>query len=616
MFLLITKGLPLRLCHLYNKASSYKYLDTLLNSFENSKSLDVSNIDSVDNYEIYIIELHDADREISLKLKNALAKKNHALIYFIIPKKHTLLLFQLTYLLQTKAIFTESQDVRKIVSKIISDEKAFIRDNLEKWLGYVKMTTQNFLIYKDKKLKYISEGMLTSFECSSDECLKTKVLPQIDIEGALSNEGTYQLKIKNLLNKEENYSLKSLTISDSDMICYLEKEVSTLNADVFSSRFSFIEVLKEKILERDISESDISLLTINIQDTKKLLKDLGIVEFETRFNDLLSFMKSTLNENIIFSQFENNFCVVLFEHISLDDLDVIADNLLTKASTYKKNQEFQVSLDLFSLNLNNREFSEVLSILQSLNNKRYSFTTENQNYIKNVSGRNANISAKDFLNDAYKNNVKLKILNIYHGLVINTSAIIVKISEATIYIKFESLQGIALDNERRTVLQSPSFSQDILAEVKQISLSKKIAVLENFKFLKTNANARKYARVSPSTKTPVAIHAEGKTTNGVMLDLSIKSIAINVKSSSIQAALKKTRVSLVFNLLDHNADNGYVQLNLDANITLLTEIDDTGHYKVICDLEQETHDIDIVLKYVYERQKELIVELKKISKLN
>lgn len=607
----------MNLCHLYHKVSSCPYLDSLLNSFEDSQSIDIATNESLGNYDAYIIELHHADKEISLKLKKIFDKKKSALIYFIIPKKYTLLLFQLTYLLHAKAIFTQTQDVQKVVSKIISDEKVLMQLNLEKWLGHVKMTTQNFLIYKNKELQYISDEIIDTFNCSAIELLKLQILPQIDIDKLLTNDVTYDAKIKDVLGVEANFTLKSLSMSDSDTLIYIDKNsCKPLTNDAFTSRFSFIEVLKEKILERDISESDISLLSVNIENTKELLKKFGIVEFENRLHELLSFMESSLNERLIFSQFENNFYVVLFENVSIEELDIIARNFSTKVSTYKNNKEFHVILDIFSLQLNNREFSEILSILKSFHEKTFSFTPENVNYIKNISGRDIKITSKDFLDHAYKSNIKIKTLNIYHGLVINTSVKIIKISEKNIYIKFESLQGIVLENEKKTVLQSPSFSQDILADVVQINLNKKIAVLENFKFLKTNANARMYARVTPSRKTPVTVNESGHVANGIILDLSIKSIAISMKNTLAQTLFKQTRVSLVFNLPNKNSLNGYVQVSLDATVMLVTEVDNMGYYKVICDLEQETHDINVISQYVYERQKELIIELKKRSKLN
>ena len=185
-----------------------------------------------------------------------------------------------------------------------------------------------------------------------------------------------------------------------------------------------------------------------------------------------------------------------------------------------------------------------------------------------------------------------------------------------IYISFESLQGVILDFEKRTVLQSGSFSQDIYAEVKQINLNKRIAILENFKFLKTNANSREYARVTTSINIPIAVNMDGNSINGIILDISIKSIAIQVKHKSQAEMLEVKKASLIFNIADKSTDIGYRQLNLAADAIVVTDVDKTGHYKVVCDLDQGSHDLDVVLQYVYERQKELIVELKKMSKLN
>ena len=74
--------------------------------------------------------------------------------------------------------------------------------------------------------------------------------------------------------------------------------------------------------------------------------------------------------------------------------------------------------------------------------------------------------------------------------------------------------------------------------------------------------------------------------------------------------------SLVFNIINKGSEDGYVQLTLKAEVIVVTPKDTDAYYKVVCDLEQDSHDLDILLQYVYERQKELIIELKKMSKLN
>ena len=383
-----------------------------------------------------------------------------------------------------------------------------------------------------------------------------------------------------------------------------------------SSRVAFIEILKESILQRNVSNTDLSLLIININNVKNLLIEYNIVDFEDILFQLLEFIESILEKKLIFSQFENHCYIVLFKDINFEQVNTIADHFYTKVLHYINSKNHKIVLDLFTFTLKDHDFSQILTIVNDIEKKDFIVNKNNSNFIKHLTAQDCEISTKNFLDNAYEDKLEFKILNIYHGLVINTTSKIVKVTDENVYITFEPLQGVVLDIEKRTVLQSESFSQDIEADIKQINLSKKIAVLENFKFLKTNANSRKYARVTTPIKIPIAINMGTRKINGTILDISIKSIAIKIKQTPKIAMAELTRASLTFNIADKASEDGYIQLNLPSNIILVTGVDETGHYKVVCDLDQDSHDLDVVLKYVYERQKELIVELKKMSKLN
>ncbi|MDF1883573.1 PilZ domain-containing protein [Sulfurimonas sp. SAG-AH-194-C21] len=605
----------MRLCYLYSQDCSYPYIDTLLNAFD-CTPIDINTTDLIDDYEIYIIDLQDVDKNISKKLIDLFSQKGHVLVYFIIPKKYTLILFQLAFRLNAKSIITQSQNIDKLISKIQADEKVFVHTNLEKWLGNIKINTQNFFIYKYEKLIYINERLLAMFNCKSEEILKEKILSQVDMQVLLSKDTKLLIDLSDAQQKSSTYEVQSLTISDSDKLIYINKTDKRQEPNSFlSSRFLFVEILKEKILEKDISESHISLLTIGIENSQQLTQKYGIIDFENQLCDLVSYINTLLNDTLVFAQFQYDFYVILFDNTTLEGIHLLGDTFYTKVLSYINSKDSEVLLNLFTFNLDNKELNNILSILHEIQSKTFLLTQEHQ-YIRNITSKTVKNTVQDVLASAFENKTKLTILNIYHGLVIHTSSKILKVTQDSIYISFESLQGIVLKDELKTVLQSDYFSNDIYADVKQINLSKKIAVLENFKFLKTNANAREYARVTPSIKIPITVNTKKNVFNGVILDLSIKSIAIRTKHQLPSSLDKLSIVTLVFNLLDQSSENGYIQLRIDAKIILVTNVDQEGYYKVICDLEQDTHDVDIILKYVYERQKELIIELKKMSKLN
>lgn len=603
-------------CHLYSNQSSSLHVKKLIDSFEDYISLDIDKIKSIDDYDAYVIELNEVDKEISAKLKSFFKNKGYPLIYFIIPKKYSLMLFQLTYLLNTKDIITQNQNTDKVIAKIKSDIKYSQEDNLEFTLGNIAIETQSFIVYKNSKLSFVSSKLLNLFKCNDLDTFKKNILNSINIEDLLKDDKIINESISNNKSKKK-YIFESLTVTHNEKIIYVELDNSTdKELNFISSRVSFIEILKEKLIQRDMTSTNLSAITISIENIKKLQEDLDIVDVEDILNKLLLFIESILVKKLIFSQFEKSFYVILFDGISYDEVNAITDEFHANILNYIIKQKYKPVLDIFTYDLDDFEFGEILITIDNIKTKNFTYEQNRCEYIQHTSNTEIKIDEKAFLDDAFENDLEFKILNIYNGLVINTPSKILKVTNDTVYITFEQLQGVVINIEKETVLQSSSFLHDILAEVKQIDLKKRIAVLENFKFLKTNANSRQYARVTTSSKIPISIFIDGITINGHILDLSIKSIAIKVKHTQKIEEIKSRDIQVSFNIPNTHSDNGYTQLKLGAEVIMNTPKDSDGNSKVICDLDEDSNDENLLMEYVYQRQKELIVEVKKMSKLN
>jgi hypothetical protein len=73
---------------------------------------------------------------------------------------------------------------------------------------------------------------------------------------------------------------------------------------------------------------------------------------------------------------------------------------------------------------------------------------------------------------------------------------------------------------------------------------------------------------------------------------------------------------MTFNIPNYRFDEGYTQLKLNAKVIVVLPLDSEGSSKIVCDFEDGSNDESIIKEYVYDRQKELIIEIKKMSKLN
>ncbi|NOR57835.1 MAG: PilZ domain-containing protein, partial [Sulfurimonas sp.] len=195
------------------------------------------------------------------------------------------------------------------------------------------------------------------------------------------------------------------------------------------------------------------------------------------------------------------------------------------------------------------------------------------------------------------------------GLCINTSSSIMKKTDQEVYVTYEQLQGTVMQFEKETVIQSSNFTKDIVADVKFIDSKKKLALLKNFRFVLGSANARKYSRVTCSQRTPISIIHDRGTLNGEVLDISMNSIAIKTRLYQQIDSLNFSSVTLNFTLPVSSNENGYMKLTLTAEV--IFTICDEEFCKVVVNLDEDQANEAILMEYVYNRQKEIIVELKK-----
>lgn len=609
----------INLCHLYSSVTSSEHVKKILNSFEKSVSIDINSVDILDSYDVFIVELEQTDKESSLKIRKLLESQMDSIIYFIVPKAHNIMFFQLAFMLNAKTIITQRQDTDKVIAKIKNDFKHYKDNYLEQILGKSLIKSQDFLLFREKKLIFASQQLLKDFSCKNLEEVKAKLFSQLDIDELLLEDGVVTSSLKEGNESSRSFFIKSVTLSTKDekvisLEPYVKKDSNCSTLDSISSRTSFIELLKDKLLEKSISDKSFSIITIQVENLKALSSELDKAELENLFKELLFHIGAILETKLTLAQFNMEFYVTLFEDISFEDLKEVAQNFYTQLPAFISKQKFKPLITLFAFDINNLELNTILQTLENIADKQLSdkqIESENLKYISNIQDDMSDKEIIDLqLNANYINGTEFKLLNIYKGLCINTSSKIIKKTDTAIYIKVEHLQGILMQSEKETVMQFSAHVKDIRARVKYVNLEKKFAILEEFSFLNSTANARKYSRVSCSNRTPIVISSLGGTLHGEVLDISINSIAIKTKLSKTIADLKFKHITLTLTLpLESNVD-GYVKLSLGAKVSF--SMCDESSCKVICELLEDSAAEAIIMEYVYNRQKELIVEVKKM----
>jgi len=611
----------MNICHLYCKTTDSPQAKSILNSFEGSVSIDISTIETLASYGVYIVEVYKVDKDISEKFKKLFEDKIDSLIYFIVPNEYSLTLFQLAFLLKAKTIITANQDVNRLILKLRSDYKLNQEEHLHNMLGQIVLKTESFIFFKNNELTYASQKLFDTFGWKDLSQVEKNICKQLPLHELLSQDTVTQQQLTLHENSNAYFDIRSSTTEKVEekfiFLELLKEHVSSEDELSFvSNRISFIEVVKEKFIEQSISSKKISFMTIQIENLKSLQNDWSKVEVEGFLKDFLFEVDKIVDKKIILAQYDSDFYIVIFEDITLELLKSKADNFQHKISGFLSEQQFNPFIDIYAFDTTTLDLNDILSTLGKISNKSITqkdIAKDKLIYIGNAHDKmDEQESIKHLLREVYTNSIQIKLLNIYKGLCINTSATIVKYNEDGVYIKFEHFQGIVMKLEKETVLQSSSFSQDIKAKVKFINLEKKIALVEGFSFVNGNANARKYSRVSCSARTPIIISQFGATLSGEILDISISSIAVQLKYAKLVDHIRADTVMLSFVLPNRNSLEGSVKISVESKVILSTCKD--GICKIVCELLKDDVNESILMEYVYNRQKEIIVEVKKIAR--
>ena len=611
----------MNICHLYRNTSTSTLIQEILPRLKGSESFALDTLESLKEYDAYVVEIEKLDENTKTRVLRFLQSEPPKLLYFLVGNTCDLSILKLALELKAKSLITSSQDPKAVLSQIQEDYQSFQMSDLKYKLGKASFESLLFLFFKDKELFYVSEKLLQEFGYENILDVKGKLLPQTALDELLDKNVVSEKTIVNEKTPTLAYHARSVaTTENNETIIFLDpfkKETHLIDKMSFiSNRLSFIEFLKDRLAQSSVSASRLSLITLHIENAAKLRENLTELELEEIIKDFLLQVEMLLDGKVAFSQYNQNFYVVMFENIEFDALKKKANQFNVEISSYLNKQKYVPLLGIFAFDLNNQPLNFALTMLEKLVRRELKQEDVKGTNIEFITNIQENMDEKgiifNLLESVFTNGSDIKLLNFYKGLCINTSAKIIKIKNEDVYVQFEHLQGLVMKVEGQTVLQSSRFSKDIQATIKHLSLDKKIAMLTNFKMLETSANARKYSRVTTSSKTLVVLSYKGATLNGEVFDISVTSIAMDVIYAKLFDLIEDQTVQLTFILPSHSATEGFIRIKTDARVVYQSCQEKIC--KIVCEFVKDESLESILMEYVYNRQKEIITELKMISK--
>ena len=211
----------------------------------------------------------------------------------------------------------------------------------------------------------------------------------------------------------------------------------------------------------------------------------------------------------------------------------------------------------------------------------------------------------DLLEVVQRNSAKIGIHNYYKGLSITNDAIISDINEGFVTIKTPFLQQKAVLFEKKTILSSEAFPQDILCEeIGKVDFEKQIVTLKSLKFIKTSPTRRKTIRVTPGEKQTVSLFMGEIKFHGDIEIEDISLYSVRLRLNALPAGLQKD----IPVILDMVLELDKKPLIIHTTAAMLRKSESRHSFSVVF-IFQDFKQNDLI-KYITSRQMALIREIK------
>ncbi len=608
----------MNLCYLYNKKITYPHVKELLSQFEGSETIDLSTHKCTKEYGIYVLDTSELDKENANNIRTLFKSRPNALIYMISPKSASASFYQLAYLLKAKSIISSKQDVKKIASMMKSAFLAQLDENKSLYVGRFIADAACYMIFKKQELHYVSDTLLKNFECNSLEEVKEKVCSRLDLQKLLSHDSQNfqsgqifgdetKLDIVKSIYRNDEYLLTVDRFDFDQLHCNAESDLAT--------RLKFIDFLKERLVEEN-EKHKYSILTIKIANFKKIGNLIGKSEQENFVHEFLAKAKDLLQKYLIFSEYYHDFFVALYKEIPFTELEEKAQRFYSDMEEFLSTFNFKVDIALHVMELDGLELGVVLSILDSIRTNKISKKEIRDKKIKYIGRYRENMSDKEIiallLDDSFINDVDLKLVNVYKGMVIDSPTKILKKERNAIYVIVKQIQGAVMSLEKETVLRSDAFAKDIKARVAFVDRKRKIAKLENFKVIDDDTLYKDNCRVDFAKKNMAILSLVGTKLSAEIIDISARSISVKLNKIKMIDRMINKDVEITFSIPTKRTREGEIKITEHAKVSSI-DCKEKEYCRMVCEFDPGSKNKNIILEYVHNRQAEIVEELKKLN---
>ncbi|MFZ4855065.1 MAG: PilZ domain-containing protein [Desulfuromonadaceae bacterium] len=236
-------------------------------------------------------------------------------------------------------------------------------------------------------------------------------------------------------------------------------------------------------------------------------------------------------------------------------------------------------------------------------------------------------------NQTAKGGTKVSLINYFKGLPIVSTATVLGIDHGNLDLDVNPLQSVAISIDRYTLIRSKLFPFPLAARVLYVNIKKHMVSLNKLCYIEVLAEKRAAVRVELDPLLRATMLFDNQAVEGEMIDISLQGIAMDVKEfipiesgSDLTIKFMLPDLALMKQALMHHqslanhASTGQVESNLPSikqtlikvPATLVAIVGDGSPYRYKFRIKTEKHQEQLIARYSFHRQVEIIHGLKEL----
>ena len=606
----------MNLCYLYFENITYTSVKEFAKNFEEVEYVDIATAKSVGDFNAYVVDIAEFDQEKTKKLHTLLKSKEEKLIYLFSYGATNRFFYQFAYILHVDAILSVKQSVEKNIQTITTAYTNEIQRKKYAYIGKFASEKLLYMVFKSQNLLFASETLMSAFRCRSLEDVKTNVCQKLPLEKLLAHSST--TAVCEQFFDEENIECVKSFYNNGEYLVFIErynyKELFKTNAKELTTRLYFVDYLKET-LEHGFG-GEYAIMTVKIANFKKIGNLIGKTDLESFSAKFIYKTKEILAEYEIFSEYSQDFFVLMYNNQSFEALEQKAQEFYAQMQSFIEEYNFKIDLAIYVIEVGSLDYLATLTLLDSIKNGKISKKDIKDKKVKYIGRYSDDMSDREIISllfdDSYINDVELTLVNVYKGMVIDSATKIIKKEQNAIYVTLSHIQGAVMNLEKRTIIKSSIIDKDIRAKVAFIDTKRKIAKLENFKVVENDSLYKDKDRVNFAKKNIAILSLTGTRVFAEILDISSKAISLKLnKMKMLEKYMNKT-VEITFSIPTTRTREREIKITEEVNISYIDcTAEDTC--KIIAIFDETSKNRNIIKEYVKTRQSEILKELQKLN---